>query len=85
MGDASPENSAPGTLAVMVVCVPPPHADNCPDKLANRNLLAVPSGNANSVVSLNTVPVGAGCVVTTNGGCAGPESHAGREDRTPIA
>src|SRR4051794_12591956 len=64
---ASPVNAVPDTLAVVVVCVLPPHADRCPDRLANRNLLAVPSGNANSVVSLKTVPVAPGCVVTTNG------------------
>src|SRR3954470_8337733 len=64
---ASPVKAVPDTLAVVVVCVPPPQADSCPDRLANRNLLGVPSGSANSVVSLNTVPVGPGCVVTTNG------------------
>src|SRR5918996_4520903 len=68
---ASPVNAVPDTLAVVVVCVPPPHADNWPDTAANRKLLAVPSGSANSVVSLNTVPVGPGCVVTTNGSFAG--------------
>jgi hypothetical protein len=48
-------NAVPETLAVVVVCVPPPHADNRPDTLANRKLLAVPSGRE-SVVSLNTGP-----------------------------
>src|SRR3954470_23500453 len=67
---ASPVNAVPDTLAVVVVFVPPPHADNCPDKLANRKLLAVPSGSANSVVSLKTVAVGPGCVLTTNGSLA---------------
>src|SRR3954467_2509263 len=57
---ASPVNAVPDTLAVVVVCVPPPHADSCPDRLANRNLLAVPSGSANSVGSLKTVPGGPG-------------------------
>jgi hypothetical protein len=65
-------NTAPGTLAVVVVWVPPPHAESCPDRLSNRKLLAVPFGSANSEVSLKTVPVGAGCVVTTSGVCAGP-------------
>ena len=64
-------NAAPDTLAVVVVFVPPAHADSCPDSPANRNLLAVPSGSANSFVSLNTVPVGPGCVSTTNGCFAG--------------
>src|SRR3954466_3310728 len=64
---ASPVKAVPDTLAVVVVCVPPPHADNCPERPANRNLLAVPSGSAKSVVSLKTVPVGPGCVVTTSG------------------
>src|ERR687891_8867 len=69
---ASPVNAVPDTLSVVVVCVPPPHADSCPDRPANRKLLAVPSGSLNSVVSLNTVPVGPGCVLTTSGSFAGP-------------
>ena len=69
---ARPVKAVPETLAVVVVAAPPPHADSWPDKLSNRNLLAVPSGNVNSVVSLKTMPVGAGWVVTVRGTCAGP-------------
>src|SRR4051812_22283356 len=68
---ARPVNAAPGSAPVVVVWVPPPHAESSPPRLSNRKRLAVPSGRVNWSVSLNTMPVGSTCVATVSGALAG--------------